>query len=101
LRLPVKIAVNIWGCAQGGNSSDRQLHSSIHNFAATIANVRVLYTKLILRGILKSEFCARNRCIWQKRQHWKDKAVFYLDVDVFPSDIIVYMLGLVLGWNKL
>jgi hypothetical protein len=62
----------------------------------------VPYTKLILRGMVDPTFRAEGNCIWEKRRWLTDKAVWQLECDVYPTDLVVYMLGFIgLGYQVL
>lgn len=48
-------------------------------------------TQIILRGIIDLRFFANGRSVWEKKRLFKDKAVWHLEVDVYPTDLVVYM----------
>lgn len=48
-------------------------------------------TQIILRGIIDLRFFAKGRSVWEKKRLFKDKAVWHLEVDVYPTDLVVYM----------
>lgn len=52
-------------------------------------------TKLILRGTPDPRFYAKGKCVWEKRQLLKDKAVWHLEFDVYTTDLIVRMHGFI------
>jgi hypothetical protein len=54
----------------------------------------VPYTKLILRGMIDPAFRVEGSCIWYKRRWLTDDAVWEPECDVYPTDLVVHMLGL-------
>ncbi|KAF4634357.1 hypothetical protein G7Y89_g3757 [Cudoniella acicularis] len=56
---------------------------------------KVPYTKLIVRGIVDPRFYVSGKCVWEKRQLLKDKAFWSLELDVYQTDLVVYLLGFV------
>ncbi|TVY18242.1 Heterokaryon incompatibility protein 6, OR allele [Lachnellula arida] len=55
----------------------------------------VPYTKLILRGRVIPILRAEGKCIWEKRKSHTDKALWQLECDVYPTDLVVNMLGFI------
>lgn len=54
----------------------------------------LFYKKLILRGIVDDGFYAKDRFVWQKRRA-KDKEIWKLEFEVYPTDLVVYMLAFI------
>ena len=48
-------------------------------------------TNLILRGIIDLRFYAKGKSVWEKKRLLKDQVVWNLKVDVYPTDVVVYM----------
>ncbi|TGO54011.1 hypothetical protein BCON_0114g00220 [Botryotinia convoluta] len=54
------------------------------------------HTKLILRGKIETQFLIGERSISRNYQPYlKDKVIWHLEHDVYPTDLVVYMLGFV------
>jgi len=68
---------------------------SQEQFCQDNGNSTVPYTKLILRGMVAPRFRVEGKSIWEKRRWLTDKAVWQLECDVYPTDIVVHMLGFI------
>lgn len=53
----------------------------------------VPYTKLILRGRVIPILRAEDKCIWEEKESLTGKALWQLECDVYPTDLVVNMLG--------
>jgi hypothetical protein len=49
------------------------------------------HTQILLRGTIDLRFYAKGRSVWEKRKVLKDRAIWHVGVDVFPTDVVVYM----------
>ena len=57
----------------------------------------VPYTKLILRGVVYPALRAEGNCIWDNGRGLKNKVVWQLECDVYPTDLVVDILGFSYG----
>ncbi|RYC60101.1 hypothetical protein CHU98_g6105 [Xylaria longipes] len=52
-------------------------------------------TKLIVRGMVEPMFYAKGTSIWKKKSIWNDEEAWQLDLEVYSTDLIVYVVSFV------
>ncbi len=84
---------NAWAVLWALGPIPRPPPATQEQFCQDNRNGIVPYTKLIVRGMVEPKFRAEGKCIWGKRRWLTDKAVWQLECDVYPTELVVYALG--------